>query len=270
MRGASRVSLAQASEQLSSLATTKATADKLGDELFAVVSLLDSEHGLRRALTDPARAAEAKAGLIRSLLEGKVSVATLDLLTGLVSARWSLPRDLADATEQLAVRAVVISADKSRKLDDLEDELFRFSRVVATEPGLREALTDPTVPDDGKRQLLDTLLGGKVTPITLRLVTEMSLHPRGRSLVDSLDTCTRIAAERRRRLIAVVRTATDLTEPQRQRLAQALAGIYGHEVYVNVVIDPTTVGGMTVQIGDELIDGSMSTRLGDLRRKLTN
>jgi F-type H+-transporting ATPase subunit delta len=88
--------------------------------------------------------------------------------------------------------------------------------------------------------------------------------------VDSLDTCTRIAADRRRRLIAVVRTATDLTEPQRQRLAQALAGIYGHEVYVNVVIDPSTVGGMTVQVGDELIDGSMSTRLGDLRRKLTN
>jgi F-type H+-transporting ATPase subunit delta len=168
------------------------------------------------------------------------------------------------------VEAFAIAAQDRGQLDDLEDELFRFSRVVATEPGLREALTDPTVPDDGKRQLLDTLLGGKVTPITLRLVTEMSLHPRGRSLVDSLDTCTRIAAERRRRLIAVVRTATDLTEPQRQRLAQALAGIYGHEVYVNVVIDPTTVGGMTVQIGDELIDGSMSTRLGDLRRKLTN
>jgi F-type H+-transporting ATPase subunit delta len=68
----------------------------------------------------------------------------------------------------------------------------------------------------------------------------------------------------------VVRTAADLTEPQRQRLAQALAGIYGHEVYVNVVIDPSMVGGMTVQVGDELIDGSMATRLSDLRRKLTN
>jgi F-type H+-transporting ATPase subunit delta len=81
--------------------------------------------------------------------------------------------------------------------------------------------------------------------------------------------CTRIAAERRRRLIAVVRTPTEPTAQQRERLARVLAGIYGHEVYINVVIDPTVVGGMTVQVGDELIDGSVATRLGSLRRQLT-
>ena len=245
-------------------------AETVGGELFSVLHLLDTEHGLRRALSDPSRPADEKGSIAVSLLHGKIGEPAEELVVSTVRARWASAGDMTDGLEQLAVEAFAIAAQDRGQLDDLEDELFRFSRVVATEPGLREALTDPTVPDDGKRQLLDTLLGGKVTPITLRLVTEMSLHPRGRSLVDSLDTCTRIAAERRRRLIAVVRTATDLTEPQRQRLAQALAGIYGHEVYVNVVIDPTTVGGMTVQIGDELIDGSMSTRLGDLRRKLTN
>jgi F-type H+-transporting ATPase subunit delta len=155
-------------------------------------------------------------------------------------------------------------------VDDLEDELFRFSRVVGTQPELRAALTEPVLPDDRKRDLLDALLGGKVTPVAMRLITEMSLHPRGRSLVVSLDMCTRIAAERRRRLIAVVRMATEPTVQQRGRLAAALAAVYGHEVYVNIVIDPAVVGGMTIQVGDELIDASVATRLAALRRKLTN
>jgi len=245
-------------------------AETVGGELFSVLHLLDTEHGLRRALSDPSRPADEKGSIAVALLHGKISQPAEELVVATVRARWASAGDMTDALEQVAVEAFAIASQERNQLDDLEDELFRFSRVVATEPELRGALSEPTAPDEGKQQLLDTLLGGKVTAITLRLITEMSLHSRGRSLVDSLDTCTRIAAERRRRLIAVVRTATDLTAPQRQRLAQSLAGIYGHEVYVNVVIDPTVVGGMTVQVGDELIDGSMATRLADLRRKLTN
>jgi F-type H+-transporting ATPase subunit delta len=175
---------------------------------------------------------------------------------------------MTDALEQLAVEAFAIAAEESGQLDDLEDELFRFSRVVASEPELRVALSEPVLPDEGKRGLVNTLLADKVTPVTLRLVTEMSLHPRGRPLVVSLDMCTRIAAERRQRLIAVVRTATDLSAEQRRRLADALAGIYGHEVYVNIVIDPEVMGGMTIQVGDELIDASVASRLAAVRRKL--
>ena len=110
--------------------------------------------------------------------------------------------------EQLAVEAYAIAAEEARQLDDLEDELFRFGRVVAREPELRAALTEPVLPEERKRDLLNALLGGKVTPVALRLITEMSLHPRGRSLVVSLEMCTRIVAERRQRLIAVVRAAT--------------------------------------------------------------
>ena len=251
-------------------ADTAGQADQVGDDLFSVLHLLDREHGLRRALADPARPADEKGAIVVALLHGKISEPAEALVAATVRAHWASSVDMTDALEQLAVEAFAISAEEQGQLDDLEDELFRFSRVVATEPELRAALTEAVAPDEGKRQLLDTLLGGKVTPVTLRLVTEMSLHPRGRSLVASLDTCTQIAAERRRRLIAVVRSATELSVQQRQRLAQALAGIYGHEVYINVIIDPTVVGGLTVQVGDELIDGSVASRLGDLRRKLTN
>lgn len=248
--------------------TGTSLAATVGDELFAVLHLLDSEPGLRRALADPSKPADEKGAIVVALLHGKVTPATEELVAATVRAQWAGPADMTDALEQLAVEAFAIAAEESGQLDDLEDELFRFSRVVASEPELRAALSEPVLPDEGKRGLVNTLLADKVTPVTLRLVTEMSLHPRGRPLVVSLDMCTRIAAERRQRLIAVVRTATDLSAEQRRRLADALAGIYGHEVYVNIVIDPEVMGGMTIQVGDELIDASVASRLAAVRRKL--
>jgi F-type H+-transporting ATPase subunit delta len=268
MRGASRTSLAAASDRLTALATTKAVAETMGDELFAVARLLDSEHALRRTLTDPARPAAAKATLVRSLLDERVSAPTLDLLADAVSARWSASRDLADAAEELAVKALTIAAERSRQLDNLEDELFRFGRVVAGQPKLRLALSDPNLPDERKRGLLGALLDGKATPVTERLITEAVLHPRGRSLEATLDTYGRLAAERKQRLIAVVRVASALTEQQQERLAAALAAVYGHDVYLNIVLDPQVVGGMSVQVGDEFIDASVASRLESLRRRL--
>jgi F-type H+-transporting ATPase subunit delta len=268
VRGASRASLAQASDQLSAVATDKATADALGDDLFAVAALLDSQHGLRRALTDPARAADAKAGLIRSLLAGKVSAATLDLMASLVSGRWSAPRDLADAAEELAAKAVVISADRSRKLDELEDQLFRFGRVVAAQADLRAALSNPYLPADRKRGLIGALLDGKVTPAAEKLITQAALNPRGRPLDVSLEAYAKLAAARRQRVVAEVRVATALTQGQQDRLAAALAAIYGHEVHLNIVLDPQVMGGISIQVGDEFIDASVVSRLAALRRRL--
>jgi F-type H+-transporting ATPase subunit delta len=288
MRGVSRASFAQLRDQLpevlaesgrapkSSRSTAGRTgaaaagrAETLGEDLFSVLHLLDTEHGLRRALADPSRPADEKGAIVVALLHGKISEPAEELVTGVVRAQWASSADMTDALEQLAVEAFAFAAEDRGELDDLEDDLFRFSRVVGTEPELRAALTESILPGERKQELLDALLGSKVSPVALRMISEMSLHPRGRSLVTSLDMCTRIAAERRRRLIAVVRAATAPTADQRQRLAQALAGIYGHEVYINVVIDPTVVGGMTIQVGDELIDGSVATRLGAVRRDLS-
>jgi F-type H+-transporting ATPase subunit delta len=240
----------------------------VGDELFSVLSLLDREHALRRALSDPSKPADEKGAIVIALLHGKVTPATEEIVAATVRARWASPSDMTDALERLAVEAFAIAAEEDQQLDDLEDELFRFGRVVAGEPDLRAALTEPTLPADRKRDLLNALLGGKVTPVALRLITEMSLYSRGRSLVTSLEMCTRIAAERRQRLIAVVRAAIEPTAPQRRRLADALAAIYGHEVYINVIIDPAVVGGMTIHVGDELIDASVVSRLVAVRRKL--
>jgi F-type H+-transporting ATPase subunit delta len=268
MRGASRASLTEATERLTEALAGGATADDLGDELFSVVGLLDGEAGLRRALSDPARPGDDKAGLARALLDGKVGSAVLDTVSGLAASRWSSPGDLVDAAEELAVLAVVTGAEDAGSLDELEDELFRFGRIVDSEPSLRVALSSPFVANDRKQQLLETLLGGKVTPQAQRLITEAAFHPRGRTLDRTLSGYASAAARRRQRLVAEVHVAAELTDSQRSRLIAALAATYGHDVQLNVVLDPGVIGGMSVRIADEVIDGSLANRLAELRRKL--
>ena len=110
MRGASRATLAEATRQLAAAATSAAAARTLGDELFAVVALLDAEPAVRRALTDGSRPADARTGLARDLLGGRVGDATVDLVAGLAAGQWSRPADLSDAVEQLAVLSIAAAA----------------------------------------------------------------------------------------------------------------------------------------------------------------
>lgn len=270
MRGASRASLTAVKERLSAfLAGGRAgQANDLGRELFAVVGLLDREPGLRRALSDPSRDQEARAGLARALLAGQLAAPTMELLTALVTARWSDPGDLADAAEQLAVLAIAEAADAEGKLDELEDELFRFGRIVQGNPDLRSALSNQFVPAEGRQGVVTELVSGKVIDAAMLLITQAAAHPRGRSLDAGLDMYANLAAELRERLVAEVRVAVPLTDGQRTQLAAALVAAYGHDVHLNVVLDPEVLGGMSVRIGDQLINGSVASRLAELRRGL--
>lgn len=277
MRGASRASYAELRERLDAAIPPPATsrpaparaetADKIGDELFAVVRLLDSEHGLRRALADPTKPSQEKVAVVRRLLHGRVSAETEELVAAAAAARWASPGDLADAIEQLAIEALTLAAQLGGTLDDLEDDLFRFGRLVSGQPGLRAALIGPTG-TDAKRSLLTDLLRGKVSSPSLSLLTQLLTHPRGRSPQVVLDLAANIAARRREQLIAVVRVATELTAAQRRRLAESLTAAYGQGIHLNVVHDPAVIGGMSVQIGDELIDGTAASRLAAVRRRL--
>jgi F-type H+-transporting ATPase subunit delta len=270
MRGVSRASIAEVEDRLEPLTASPQASAALADELFAVAGLLASQSVLRRALADPSRPAEARSALARSVLVGKVSEGTADLVAAVAAARWSAPSDLTVAVEQLAVQANVAAAEQEGHLDDLEDDLFRFGRIVASQPALRMALTNPFVSAEAKRQLVSALLADKVTPEALRLITEAAVSPLGRSLDLSLEEYARLAARRRARLVAEVHVAVALTAEQRSRLAAALTETYGHEVYLNVVLDPKVTGGLTVRVGDELIDGSVATRLAEARRRLAS
>jgi F-type H+-transporting ATPase subunit delta len=264
----SRSSLAEVEERLAPLTGSAQAAISLGDELFSVAGVLATQSALRRALSDPSRSSRARASLATAVLAGKVSDDASGLVAAVAAARWSAPGDVTDAIEQLAVQAVVAAAEHEGRLDELEDELFRFGRVVASQPELRMALTNPFVAADAKRQLLDDLLAAKVGPEALRLISQAATNPLGRSLDVSLEDYAKIAARRRERMVAEVHVAVPLSDEQRSRLAGALASMYGHQVHLNVVLDPRVSGGMTVRVGDELIDGSVATRLAAAGRRL--
>ncbi len=164
MRGASRASFAALTERLAEEdISSAAVATRLGNELFEVVGLLDNEHGLRRALSDPGKPAAEKAAVTSALLHGKIAGRTEALVVAAAESRWATSGNMVDAIEQLAVEAMVLAAEAENGLDDLEDGLFRFGRVVSAEPQLRAALASTYLPADRKEQLLAALLRGKVT-----------------------------------------------------------------------------------------------------------
>ncbi|MFJ5551480.1 F0F1 ATP synthase subunit delta [Streptomyces sp. NPDC093225] len=269
MNGASREALAAARERLDALTdNTSVDAAELAGELAAVTALLDREVSLRRVLTDPAQAGEAKAELAGRLLGGQVSGATADLVAGMVRSRWSQSRDLVDALEELADLADLTDAQRRNVLDDVEDELFRFARIVNSAPELRAALTDRSATSAAKGELLGSLLRGKADVAAERLVVRLVTAPRGRSLEAGLESLSKLAAGRRNRMVAVVTTAVPLSDVQKQRLGAVLAKLYGRQMHLNLDVDPAVLGGISVRIGDEVIDGSIAERLAEASRRM--
>ncbi|MEV1063149.1 F0F1 ATP synthase subunit delta [Streptomyces sp. NPDC050263] len=269
--GASREAFAAARERLDALTdSTSVDAARLAGELAAVTALLHREVSLRRVLTDPSQAGDAKAELVQRLLGSQVGGSTADLVAGTVRSRWSQSRDLVDVLEELANIADLTAAQQAGKLDNVEDELFRFGRIVSSNTGLRAALTDRKATASAKSELLHSLLGSRADAATERLVTRLVTAPRGRSLEAGLEALSKLAAERRDRMVAVVTSAVPLSDPQKQRLGAALAKLYGRPMHLNLDVDPAVLGGIRVQVGDEVINGSLADRIEDAARRMAS
>jgi F-type H+-transporting ATPase subunit delta len=270
MQAASRESLASASERLDQVV---AGADAKGlrtlsDELFAVLGVLYRERVLRRHLTDPGTPEQARAQLATGVFGGKVGDPAAQVVAGLASSRWSAPIDLLDALETLARRVVFVLAERDGVLEDVEDELFRFGRILVAQPRLRDLLADQGTPAEGRVALLDTLVTAKVTAVTRQLLDETVREPRGRSLELVVGKLAELAAAMRGRSVAQVVAAAPLTDEQERRLAQTLSTIFGRAVSVQVELDPDLLGGLVIRVGDEVIDGSIAARLAKARQQL--
>ncbi|MFC4004863.1 F0F1 ATP synthase subunit delta [Prauserella oleivorans] len=242
----------------------------VGEELLSVVDLLAREVGLRRAVGDGSSDPEARKRLVRTLLQGKVSDPALQVLDAVVGSRWSSPRELLDGLETVARTALLVSAEKSGKLDTVEDELFRIARIVEAEPELERALSDRVGPVAGKRTLVRNLVADKVDPVTRVLVEQVVARPRGRSIAFGVDELVKLAAARRSRSVAYVTSATELTAEQREQLSAKLERIYGRQITLHVEVDRAIGAGLVVRVGDEVIDGSAAGRLEALRRQLAS
>ncbi|MFI6577219.1 F0F1 ATP synthase subunit delta [Nocardiopsis sp. NPDC050513] len=271
MRGISRTSLAEVTRRLDENVLASAEAGQfavsLGGELFEVVALLSGQHSLRRWLADQSNPAEAKTALAGQLLETKVSPSTLIVVGDVVQQDWSSAADMVEAVERMGVYATVASVEGTR-LDELEDELFRFQRIVVAQPELRAALTRDGVAAGTLRSLVESLLADKVNAATLALVSEAVVRPRGRTLEQALEHFGHLVAERAQRYIAVVRAAHALSEAQQERLRAVLTRRYGRDIHLNIEIVPEALGGLSIQVGDEVIDDTIAGRIAEVQRRL--
>ena len=177
--------------------------------------------------------------------------------------RWTAPRDLADALEHLSVVALVRSAG-----EDADAARRRAVRVRAGRRGEPVAARRPLRPGplgQDKARLVDDLLADKALPATTSLVKQ-ALAGTYRTVGVALAEYQKVAAEAQDQGVATVRVARELPDADRARLGEALSRQYGRPIHLNVVVDPAVLGGIRVEIGDDVIDGTVSSRLDDARR----
>ena len=271
LRSASRQALDALSEQQNSVFEGRVSADtmsKIAEELYAVGQLLVAQPRLRRTLGDPATAPEARVGLLENLVSGKIGKQALELARAAVGLRWSSPWDLTDAIEGAGDDALFAAAAKGGSLERVEDELFRLERILDANGEAVGLLDEQTVDGARRTQLLDSLVAGKVSPITLALLHHAVASQRKRSVILAIDDLLEKAAARQNRSVARVVSATPLSDVQEQRLAAALTEMYGRAISVRSALDPDVRGGLVVRVGDEVIDGSIATRFAAARAAL--
>jgi len=239
----------------------------IAEQLFAVVDTLDASGSLRRALTDPARPGHDKGELVESLF-GAYEPRAVDVLKDFAHARWSADADLAESIEDAGSLALIAYADNAGKLAKVEEELFRVERILSSERALLTSVGNRSATPEGRLSVFDAVLGGKLDEVTYALLARTVAKPRGRRLVPHIELLLELAAERRNRQVANVTAAVELSAAQRARLAGILKAAYGREVQINVAVDPDVLGGIRVQIGSEVVDGTVLARLDEARRRL--
>lgn len=240
----------------------------IAEELAAVAAAFRAEPQLRRILTDVTVEGEAKANLIAHLFKGKIAASAYALVVVVSNQRWASGRDLVDGLRRLSRTALFLKAERSREIDEVEEQLFRFGRVLDASPELGLALDDPAATAHARAGLIGGLLRGKAHPLTVELLTDLASDLGGRSFAHGVAELVEQAAQRRDKIVAIATSAITLSDAESERLRSALSRIYGREVAVHVIVDPALAGGLRVQIGDEVIDGSINGRLQSLRARL--
>ncbi len=269
MRGTSAASLAAVQVGFEpALRAAKRNAATLGAQLFTVVDVLTSSGSLRRALSDPSRSGDDKAALVVNLLSAGADKRVVSVVSELARSRWTSEADLVDAVEELAADAVLASAQAAGTLEKVEGELFRFVRILVGQRELRRALVDLSAPPERREALVVTLLGKQTEPQTVQLLARAAHSPRGRTISAMLGRMGRLAARRRSVLIASVTSAAPLAPAQLERLSGILERTYGRAVQVTVAVDPSVLGGMSVQVGAQVVNSTVLSRIDDVRRRL--
>lgn len=248
----------------SALAQAKGDALDLGRELFAARDAIAGAAQLRGALADAAAAPEAKQALVDRVFAGFGSD-TRAVLRAAAGARWSSADDLLSGLEELGIRAV---AESVSDVTTVIEELAAFQKAVSADPELEYAVGSALVAGPEKAAVIENLLAGKASAQTIAILVALVGRAAGRRIGDLIKRGSALVADQSDRAVATVQTAAPLTAEQATRIRTALAASEGREVVLTELIDPTVIGGVRVVIGDRVIDGSVASRLNDLRLAL--
>ncbi|MGI9156360.1 MAG: F0F1 ATP synthase subunit delta [Marmoricola sp.] len=264
LRGASASALADLGD---SLGKTRTLADSatIGEQLFGVARVLLDEVALRRIATDSSVEGDAKSALIHTIFGAAVDNRTLKVVVEAVQQRWTMSRDLPAALQHLGIVALVRSAGKDA--DVVSDELFGVRQLLDANPDLAAALSDPSRAAEDRNKLLAGLLDGRTLPATAVLVAQAVSGTEG-SVDTNLADFQQVAADAQGKTVATVHTARELSADDEQRLSTALGKQYDTDVHLHVVVDSDLVGGLRVEIRDDVIDGTVVSRIDDARRRL--
>jgi F-type H+-transporting ATPase subunit delta len=263
MGSATREAIAAANAALAKQGTVDLAT---GEQLLSAALVVNGSHELRAALADDTAKDADRKGIVDSVF-GAYTTSAKAVLVSLSTSRWSSEDDLVAGIEELGIRALASSAPKKLSIDD---ELFEFGVAVASDSELELALGSKLGGVDGKVSLVQALLKGKASEQTIAILTALLAQPRGRRIAELIRYAATIVADESGNGIATVTVASALDEAQRTRLASALSKQYGRDIRINEIVDPVILGGMRVQVGSEVIDGTISNRIADLRLRLAS
>lgn len=271
MRGeASRIADRESRDSLApKLRDTREDAWRIGNELFTITKVLDDSIQLERALTDPSRPVADKVAVLKELLGGNAHPMTMEIMTDLVSRRWSRARDIANAVEDFGVDAMMYYADATDATLQVSIELSELHSALLNLPVVRAKLYDYQATSEARVKLFREVFSGKtLNKVTMRLAEHATCNLRRRRYLETIQWLINKFSRHMGESMVTVTTATPLKKEQIKRLVEVYSAKVGRQVHINSVVDPTVLGGMRIQAGDEVTDNTVVAQLQNLHRKV--
>ncbi len=271
MRGeASRIADRESRDSLApKLRDTREDAWRIGNELFTITKVLDDSIQLERALTDPSRPVADKVAVLKELLGDSAHPMTMEIMTDLVSRRWSRARDIANAVEDFGVDAMMYYADATDATLQVSIELSELHSALLNLPVVRAKLYDYQATSEARVKLFREVFSGKtLNKVTMRLAEHATCNLRRRRYLETIQWLINKFSRHMGESMVTVTTATPLKKEQIKRLVEVYSAKVGRQVHINSVVDPTVLGGMRIQVGDEVTDNTVVAQLQNLHRKV--
>lgn len=271
MRGeASRIADRESRDSLApKLRDTREDAWRIGNELFTITKVLDDSIQLERALTDPSRPVADKVAVLKELLGDNAHPMTMEIMTDLVSRRWSRARDIANAVEDFGVDAMMYYADATDATLQVSIELSELHSALLNLPVVRAKLYDYQATSEARVKLFREVFSGKtLNKVTMRLAEHATCNLRRRRYLETIQWLINKFSRHMGESMVTVTTAAPLKKEQIKRLVEVYSAKVGRQVHINSVVDPTVLGGMRIQVGDEVTDNTVVAQLQNLHRKV--